>query len=1288
VSEAAGGELLFEKGGAGRVRAIVVIGVLLLCLSAVAEAGDGLVGAYETGDREFIEVEIADRFIVYYHQRMTGEAFVEGDFIVYRFEAGTRELLEKTSHWRDDLPEEPPPSLLSASDAGALVGGDVEFARLWYIAPDSDVCPLDPAPTNPCWVVRSTDERGYPMIGIVDAVTGDYLGEGVPPPYAGFSITGPIEFQPCQDGWYSWAGNARSWFDTMGYPTEYVVWPSNEEFRGHVQSTETAVIYEIAHSDDYVGYAFESGCVGGEHMEIVTAAAVRSWITDYESVPFTFLASCYGMCETDYNRLSYEFRKGVKDGTATIGYCGMSDPICDTCWWYSLDWQDALFGYLNEGYTIGDAFAMANADYPMCAGPSCMKHVGGGIMTLVPPIPRVTVDRLVPDEYPTIQSAIDAANRGDVIKVAMGTYVEGLALPGYTTLVGGYDPTFTDRDPVAYPTVVDGGGAGHVIACENGDHTLVDGFVVRNAGPSSYGIYLGHAEAAIRNCDVGGCWVGIAVEYEHGTPAEGIPVVERCTLCGNTGVGILVSHSGHDAVEVMWNVVAGNGGAGIVSVDSPTRMVHNTIVENEGSGGIEITGGEAVVKSNIVALNLGHGILCASGDPVIDHNDIWENTVGGYVGCAAGPHDIALDPVFCDLPGGDLSVHASSPVLGAGEYGEDIGALGVGCPVGPQDLDIAQVGASLELSWSAPPWARTSVDQYFVYRDTTSVPTEPITSVAGADTTFVDTTVAPCEAFNYWVTAVDTDSLEGALSNRVSGELCYAGPANVVATFSEGENGVAWIGAEGPVAYYVIMRGNEEADPDSIAAVAAPETTYVDDTSDDCPRDSYRYQILPVYDTSWRGVVSNEASVDPRPAAPQGLLAEWSADDVILTWNPNCESDFRRYWVYRDTVPIAPPVNSELLIGFTPDTTYVDVGLDPGGTYFYRIAASDKASQKSGYSGMAWIGTGEVLGVPSPFGTIQAAIDVASALDTVLVAPGTYSENITLKDGVAVVSAGGREVTAIQSSSGTIVTANSLSDLALLRGFTVDGMGSALIGLNAWGSYLVVEDCALVHLNSGAAVQYGGAPSFLGNTFASNQMGLAAADSAAPSVLSNTFEGNALAGVYADCDAGLRIGGALADANDFVDMGAYHVYNHSAAEVDARQNYWGDICPQAGWFEGPVDYVPWTDESHSGLYEDCTGVPEWNGERAYAGENFPNPFNPSTAIRYAVPPPGGPVRIEIYDLTGRTVRTLVDEEKGAGTYLAVWRGRDDHGRMLGSGVYFYRVEIGEYRVERKMVLLK
>jgi len=560
--------------------------------------------------------------------------------------------------------------------------------------------------------------------------------------------------------------------------------------------------------------------------------------------------------------------------------------------------------------------------------------------------------------------------------------------------------------------------------------------------------------------------------------------------------------------------------------------------------------------------------------------------------------------------------------------------------------------------------------------------------VAAEDTAFVDVTVAPCEAFNYWVTAVDTDGLEGAVSNRVTGDLCYAGPVNVEVAFRGAVNDVAWDAAEGPVEYYVVARGNEAAAPDSIASVAAPGTTYVDDTSDDCPRDNYGYEILPVYDTGWRGVVSEYTSVDPIPAAPEGLTAEWAGTDVALTWNSNCESDFGRYWVYRDTVPISPPINSEILVGFTPDTTFVDPDLNPDWTYFWRVVATDASSQRSGYSDMVWLGSGQALTVPVPFGTIQAAIDAASALDTVLVSPGSYHENLLLRDGVFVVGEGGRGVTTVWSSVGTVVTAAGLGDLTLFEGFTVDGQGSAVSGLDCWGSYSRIEGCAFENCVTGASFQYGGAPSVLGNVFASNQQGVAVADSAAPFLSGNVFDGNGLAGLYVSGEAALEVGRALSDANDFVNMGAYHLLNISASEVDAEYNYWGDACPQAGWFFGPVDYAPWTDESHGGVYTECTDVPELVGERAYAGESFPNPFNPSTAIRYTVPSPGGAVRVAIYDLSGREVRVLVDEEQGRGSYLAVWRGLDAAGREVGSGVYFYRVEIGDYRVERKMVLLK
>ncbi|PIE75870.1 hypothetical protein CSA17_05225 [bacterium DOLJORAL78_65_58] len=84
---------------------------------------------------------------------------------------------------------------------------------------------------------------------------------------------------------------------------------------------------------------------------------------------------------------------------------------------------------------------------------------------------------------------------------------------------------------------------------------------------------------------------------------------------------------------------------------------------------------------------------------------------------------------------------------------------------------------------------------------------------------------------------------------------------------------------------------------------------------------------------------------------------------------------------------------------------------------------------------------------------------------------------------------------------------------------------------------------------------------------------------------------------------------------------------------------------------------------------------------------FPNPFNPATTIAYSVPL-SGPVRLEVYDMAGRHVRTLVDGPKEAGRHQAVWRGRDDWGRAVAAGVYCTRLRAGRHVATQALTLLK
>ncbi|MFA6618327.1 MAG: T9SS type A sorting domain-containing protein [Candidatus Neomarinimicrobiota bacterium] len=85
--------------------------------------------------------------------------------------------------------------------------------------------------------------------------------------------------------------------------------------------------------------------------------------------------------------------------------------------------------------------------------------------------------------------------------------------------------------------------------------------------------------------------------------------------------------------------------------------------------------------------------------------------------------------------------------------------------------------------------------------------------------------------------------------------------------------------------------------------------------------------------------------------------------------------------------------------------------------------------------------------------------------------------------------------------------------------------------------------------------------------------------------------------------------------------------------------------------------------------------------------NYPNPFNPSTTISYALPEVSK-VNLSIYDLNGRLVRTLVNAEEGPGYKQLIWNGRNDAGDALSSGVYLYRLEAGEFIQTRKMLFLK
>jgi hypothetical protein len=120
------------------------------------------------------------------------------------------------------------------------------------------------------------------------------------------------------------------------------------------------------------------------------------------------------------------------------------------------------------------------------------------------------------------------------------------------------------------------------------------------------------------------------------------------------------------------------------------------------------------------------------------------------------------------------------------------------------------------------------------------------------------------------------------------------------------------------------------------------------------------------------------------------------------------------------------------------------------------------------------------------------------------------------------------------------------------------------------------------------------------------------------------------------------------------------------------------VSPQLAYVVGLYKAMKFFPPGSTDVPIQTSGIPE-----AYRlGQNYPNPFNPSTTIEYAIPR-AGLVQLKVYDMLGREVATLVDQEQSAGTYTI----RFD-ARSLASGIYYYALKSGTFAGTKSLVLVK
>ena len=86
--------------------------------------------------------------------------------------------------------------------------------------------------------------------------------------------------------------------------------------------------------------------------------------------------------------------------------------------------------------------------------------------------------------------------------------------------------------------------------------------------------------------------------------------------------------------------------------------------------------------------------------------------------------------------------------------------------------------------------------------------------------------------------------------------------------------------------------------------------------------------------------------------------------------------------------------------------------------------------------------------------------------------------------------------------------------------------------------------------------------------------------------------------------------------------------------------------------------------------------------------NYPNPFNPSTTISFDVAQTSFFVTLDIYNIKGQKVKTLISDRLTVGQHSVLWDGKDENNNPVSSGIYFYKLVAGDYQKVKNMILLK
>lgn len=297
---------------------------------------------------------------------------------------------------------------------------------------------------------------------------------------------------------------------------------------------------------------------------------------------------------------------------------------------------------------------------------------------LVVIIPRVLA---VPEEYNSVQAAIQASRIKDTILVAAGTYKENISYLGKNIVVmsdrgaaetvieaaTGNLPVVSINEPVSRSGILEGftirGTSGaEGINCDHASPIIRNCIITScNHDNNGGGIYCDNSNALITNNEIYGNFTsntggGIYCRGPVG-PEIGYNIIHDNTA--NQVGGIAMSHNATD-IYIHHNLILNNGGTGINFSGLSARIHNNTVVGN--NGGLVIMGSSQIdIRNNIVVENTPFGNYYS--EATVEYNDFWNNGDGDYY----GENSLSVDPVFMSPETGDYTLNPSSPCVDAGD---------------------------------------------------------------------------------------------------------------------------------------------------------------------------------------------------------------------------------------------------------------------------------------------------------------------------------------------------------------------------------------------------------------------------------------------------------------------------------------------------------------------------------------------------------------------------------------------------------------------------------------------